>query len=112
MCSSSAATALGARQQRRHDDHRAGVVRDALNAIGEVETRQTARRERPGDHALRERDRDVGGRDQQEQQRGDHGARGAALVPEVRGARGQQERRHDRDRAQVDERRVREHQAP
>ena len=63
---------VGARQQRRHDDHRAGVVRDALNAIGEVETRQTTRRERPGDHALSERDRDVGGRDQQQQQRDGH----------------------------------------
>ena len=30
----------------------------------------------------------------------------------VRGARGQQQRRHDRDRAQIDERRVREHQTP
>ena len=54
----------GARQQRRHDDHRAGVV---WNPIGEVEARQAARRDRPGDHALRERDRDVGRRDQQEQ---------------------------------------------
>ena len=60
---------FGARQQRGHDDHRAGIVRDALNAIGEVEAGQTARRERPGDHALSKRDRDVGGRDQQKQQR-------------------------------------------
>ena len=33
-------------------------------------------------------------------------------MPKVRGARGQQERRHDRDRAQIDERRMREHQTP
>jgi hypothetical protein len=43
---------LAARQQRGHDDHRAGIVGDVLNAIGEVETIQTPRRDRPGDHAL------------------------------------------------------------
>ena len=36
---------------------------------------------------------------------------GSALMPEVCGARGQQERRQDGDRAQIDERRMREHQA-
>ena len=103
---------LGARQQGGHHHHRAGIVRDALNAIGEVETRQAARRDRPGDHALDKCDRDVGGRDQQKQQRDGHGACGSALTPEIRRARGQQERRHDRDRDQIDERRMREHQTP
>ena len=48
-CSSSAATDAGARQHRRHDDHRAGVVR---NAIGEVEAGQATRRDRPGDQRV------------------------------------------------------------
>ena len=72
----------GARQHRRHDDHRAGVVR---NAIGEVEAGQAARRDRPGDHALSERDRDVGRRNEQEQHQRRQASRGGARVPGVRG---------------------------
>jgi hypothetical protein len=45
---------FAARQQRRHDDHRAGIVGDVLNAIREIETIQTPRRDRPGDRALSE----------------------------------------------------------
>ncbi len=61
----------GARQHRGHDDHRAGVV---WNAIGEIEARQATRRDRPRDHALSERDRDVGRGDQEEQHQGRQGA--------------------------------------
>ena len=78
--------------------------------IGEVEASQTARRDRPGDDALSERDRDVSRRDQQQQhQRRQSGGR-SALVPSVRRDPSDQHRRHDRDRRQVDERRVREHE--
>ncbi len=42
---------VGARQHRRHDDHRAGVVG---NAVREVEARQPTGRDRPGDDALRD----------------------------------------------------------
>ena len=97
-----------ARQHRRDDDHRAGVVRDA---IGEVEAGQPPRRNGPCDRVVRERDGDVHRRHEQEQreQRDDGG--GSALVPPVGRAGGEQQRRHDRDRAQVDERRVREDEA-
>jgi hypothetical protein len=100
----------GARQQRRHHHHRAGFLRDALNAIGEVETTQTAGWQRPGDDALGQRDRDVGGRDQQNHQRDGHRPYRSALIAKIGAGRSEHERRHDRDRTQVHERRVREHQ--
>jgi hypothetical protein len=97
----------GARQHRRHDDHRAGFV---WNPIREVESRQTARRNRPCDDALRQGDGDVGRRDEKQEQQTEQQADRCALVPRVRRDARQQSSRDDRDRSQVEERRMVEHE--
>ncbi len=100
---------VDARQQRRHDDHRAGRRRHALR---EIEAGQAARRDRPHDRAVRERERDVRGRDQQEQHQRRQEANAGASVPRVRHCADQQRGRYDRDRSQVRGGRVREYETP
>ena len=71
--------AVGARQHRRDDDHRAGGVG---NAVGEVEARQPLRADDVDDRPLDARDREVARRQQHEQRDedldGGRGARAAA----------------------------------
>ncbi len=97
-----------ARQHRGHDHHRPRIVR---NVIGEVEPRQAARRDDPRDRLLRERNRDVGRRNEQEEREHRQRGCGGARAPGVGRTAGQQPGRHHRDRSQVGERRVFEQEA-
>ena len=80
-----------ARQQRRHHHHGAGVVRHPLR---EVEAGQPPRRNRPVDHSLRERDRDVGSRDQQQGDDQGNRARRGGFVAGIRHRGGEQDHGH------------------
>ena len=105
----SAATASAAGQQRRHDDHRPRVLRDA---VGEVEARQPARAHGRREEALDRGHRQIEGRQHQERERHDQRPRGVVDVRQPPGGRHEQERRHGENRPEIAERRVMEGDSP
>ena len=90
-CSSSAATAVDARQQRRHDDHRARVVRNADRRSRGASSRRGGIAQATTRWA-RAMAMSAAGMSSRSSERRERGGRGA-LVPRVRRAAGEQQRR-------------------
>ena len=98
-----------AREQRGHDHHGPRVLGDARL---QVEAWETPGGRQTGGQPLNERDRDLAGRQQQEQRHpGLRGERGA-LRTEVDEPDPEQQRGHEPDRSEVGGRRVGEDEAP
>ncbi len=90
-------------QQHRDDDERAQLRRHAPR---ELELRQPPRAHEPGDEALDQRDGEVGGREEAEQRQQRDDARAGAAVRRPHGRRGDDREGRQRDRAEVQRRRL------
>ena len=100
---------VGARQHRRHHDHRSRIVG---NAVREIEARQPTRRNQPCDGALNDGNRDVGRRyGQKHEQCRDAAARGAR-VARVLGTERQQQGHRGGYGRQIHDGRVSEQESP
>ena len=95
-------------EDRWHDDHRPCRLRDAI----EVETRQAARWDQPGDRPLEDLDGEFGGGHHSQQRDDDQQRSAPAVQHAVRNRCRKEQRRSGEDRAKVCGRCVLEEEAP